>query len=176
MSAIDYQTRYCPKCGAHTLNQRCVKSFVCSACDFTYFHNVAATVTGFIFYDDKLLLVKRAQQPCLGMLDLPGGFVDPHESNEQALSRELQEELQLQIDSLQYMFSFPNSYCYKEVNYPTLDSFFMIKLSALPELTIQEEELSGYCWLKPSEIDREALAFDSHKKALAKCIAEWLER
>ncbi|WP_340677400.1 NUDIX domain-containing protein [Paraglaciecola sp.] len=170
MLQLNNNLRFCPQCGAQGFSQRCEKSLVCSECGFTYFHNVAATVTGFIFYQDKLLLVKRGQQPCLGMLDLPGGFVDPNESNEQALIRELQEELQLRVDSLQYMFSFPNHYCYKEVSYPTLDSFFMIKLDALPELTIQQAELSGYCWLEPSEIDPEALAFDSHKKALATCI------
>lgn len=174
MSELDYRKRYCPECGAQSLSQRCIKSFVCGECGFTYFHNVAATVTGFIFYQDQLLLVKRGQQPCLGMLDLPGGFVDPHESNEQALMRELQEELQLSVDNLQYMFSFANYYHYKDVHYPTLDSFFMIKLNYLPELTIQEAELSGYCWRKPADIDPQDLAFDSHKKALMACIADWL--
>ena len=174
MLDITNQSRFCPECGAQTLTQHCIKSFVCGTCGFTYFHNVAATVTGFIFYDNKLLLVKRAQQPCLGMLDLPGGFVDPNESNEQALKRELQEELQLQVDSMQYMFSFSNSYCYKAVTYPTLDSFFIIKLSVLPELAIQEEELSGYSWRDPKDIIPDTLAFESHKKALAACIANWL--
>jgi NAD+ diphosphatase len=166
MIQINNNLRFCPQCGAQSFSQRCEKSLVCSECGFTYFHNVAATVTGFIFYQDKLLLVKRGQQPCLGMLDLPGGFVDPHESNEQALVRELMEELQLRVDAMDYLFSYPNVYTYKTVSYHTLDSFFMIKLNALPELIIQESELRDYCWLKPSEIEPETLAFESHKKAL----------
>ena len=174
MSELDYRKRYCPECGAHSLSQHCIKSFVCSDCGFTYFHNVAATVTGFIFYNNKLLLVKRGQQPCLGMLDLPGGFVDPHESNEQALQRELHEELQLSVTQMHYLFSFANSYCYKGVSYPTLDSFFMIKLDALPELVLQLEEVSAYEWLNPRDIDLQSLAFESHKKALMTCIADYL--
>ena len=166
MIQLNNNLRFCPQCGAQSFSQRCAKSLVCSECGFTYFHNVAATVTGFIFYQGKLLLVKRGQQPCLGMLDLPGGFVDPAESNEQALARELMEELQLQVESMEYLFSYSNTYTYKEVTYPTLDSFFMIKLSALPELIMQESEISDYCWLNPNDIEPETLAFDSHKKAL----------
>ena len=174
MTELDYRKRFCPECGAASLSQVSIKSFECGDCGFTYFHNVAATVTGFVFYDSKLLMVKRAQQPCLGMLDLPGGFVDPHESNEQALQRELQEELQLSVDKLQYMFSFANYYAYKDVNYPTLDSFFMIKLSERPELILQQQEVSDYYWLDPKQIDPQSLAFASHRKALMACIANWL--
>jgi hypothetical protein len=42
----------------------------------------------------------------------------------------------------------------------------MIKLNSLPELKIQESELSDYCWLDPHDIELDTLAFDSHKKAL----------
>ncbi|MGO4891697.1 NUDIX hydrolase [Flavobacterium sp. W21_SRS_FM6] len=171
MIQLNNNLRFCPQCGAQCFSQRCAKSLVCSECGFTYFHNVAATVTGFIFYQDKLLLVKRGQQPCLGMLDLPGGFVDPAESNEEALARELMEELQLPLESMAYLFSYSNTYTYKEVTYPTLDSFFMINLNALPELIIQESEISDFCWLKPTDIDPERLAFDSHKKALKAVMA-----
>lgn len=172
MLQINNQKRFCPQCGAQHFIQRCEKSLVCNDCGFTYFHNVAATVTGFIFCQDKLLLVKRGEQPCLGMLDLPGGFVDPMESNEKALIRELMEELQLPINQLDYLFSYPNTYTYKSVTYPTLDSFFMIELSELPKIKIQKSELSDYCWLDPNDIDPETLAFESHKKALKQVIAE----
>jgi len=172
MIQLNNNLRFCPQCGEQSFSQRCAKSLVCSECEFTYFHNVAATVTGFIFYQDKLLLVKRGQQPCLGMLDLPGGFVDPAESNEQALVRELMEELQLQLESMEYLFSYSNTYTYKEVTYPTLDSFFMIKLNALPELIMQESEISDYYWLNPKDIEPQTLAFDSHKKALQAVIAK----
>lgn len=174
MLQITDNQRFCPQCGAQCFTQRCEKSMVCALCDFSYFHNAAATVTGFIFYQDKLLLVKRAQQPCLGMLDLPGGFVDANESNEQALKRELMEELQLTVDNMQYLFSYPNTYAYKAVTYPTLDSFFIIKLNSLPVLKIEESELSDYCWLVPSAIDPDTLAFDSHKKALKEVISKEL--
>jgi NAD+ diphosphatase len=110
MLQINNNLRYCPQCGAQRFELHCEKSLVCRDCGFTYFQNAAATVTGLIYFDNKLLLVKRAQQPCLGMLDLPGGFVDPHESNEFALQRELMEELQLKVDNMVYLFSYPNTY------------------------------------------------------------------
>jgi ADP-ribose pyrophosphatase YjhB (NUDIX family) len=40
----------------------------------------------------KLLLIRRAGHPYIGHWALPGGFVRPHETTEQAARRELQEE------------------------------------------------------------------------------------
>ena len=44
-------------------------------------------------WQDEVLVAVRARNPGKGLLDLPGGFVDPGESLEVALYRELQEEL-----------------------------------------------------------------------------------
>jgi NAD+ diphosphatase len=63
-----------------------------------------------------MLMVQRAQQPSKGKLDFPGGFVDYNGSNEQALITELLEELQLPIDNMEYLFSYPNRYLWLDVS------------------------------------------------------------
>jgi ADP-ribose pyrophosphatase YjhB (NUDIX family) len=135
-------------------------------CDFVYFHNVAAGVCAVIICNKQLLLVERAQQPAKGKLDLPGGFVDYNESNEQALKRELLEELQLPIGNTQYLFSYPNRYLYKDVLYSTLDSFFEITLDTKPDLMLQEEEVSRYLWTDVSSVNIKQLAFASGQNAM----------
>jgi ADP-ribose pyrophosphatase YjhB (NUDIX family) len=59
----------------------------------------SVTVDNLIFSETngerKLLLVKRGGHPCLGMWALPGGFVSPNETTEQASARELEEETHL---------------------------------------------------------------------------------
>ena len=68
------------------------------------FPRPAVTVDCVVFsWDGKrlsLLLIERANDPFKGCWAFPGGFVDPHESLEQAAKRELLEETDLAIDPL----------------------------------------------------------------------------
>jgi NAD+ diphosphatase len=159
-------TLHCVKCAQPSLVKQGEKAYRCNLCDFVYFHNVAAGVCAVIICNKQVLLVERAQQPAKGKLDFPGGFVDYHESNEQALKRELLEELQLPIGNMQYLFSYPNRYLYKDVLYSTLDSFFEITLDTKPDLVLQQEEVSRYLWLDVSSVDFNQLAFASGQNAV----------
>lgn len=84
---------YCPSCGQASLTRSDAKAFRCEHCQFTYFHNTASAVLAVICCGDEVLVAERGRNPSKGMLDFPGGFVDYDESLEQALYRELQEEL-----------------------------------------------------------------------------------
>lgn len=50
-----------------------------------------------IIQDDRLLLVRRRRNPEAGCWGLPGGKVDPFETVEAAVAREIAEELGLRI-------------------------------------------------------------------------------
>jgi ADP-ribose pyrophosphatase YjhB (NUDIX family) len=54
-------------------------------------------VSGAIFRDGKILLVRRARSPAKGFYSFPGGRVEFGESLHQALSREVDEETGLDI-------------------------------------------------------------------------------
>jgi NAD+ diphosphatase len=157
---------HCVKCGQPSLIRQGAKAYHCNLCGFVYFHNVAAAVSAVIVCNGQILLVERAQQPAKGKLDFPGGFADYNESNEQALTRELLEELQLPIDNMQYLFSYPNRYLFKDVLYSTLDSFFEIRFDSEPSLVLQQEEISRYFWLDMKNMDVKQLAFVSGQNAL----------
>lgn len=70
------------------------------------------------------MLVRRAKDPAKGTLDLPGGFVDMHESAEEAAHREVKEETNLDITDCRYLFSIPNLYLYSGFEVHTVDMFF----------------------------------------------------
>lgn len=74
----------------------------------------------------RLMLVTRGVEPNYGKLDLPGGFIDPGESAENAVRRELAEELGLKVKSLKYIESAPNEYIFSEFTVFTLDLAFNI--------------------------------------------------
>jgi len=51
-----------------------------------------------LFRDGKVLLVKRAIEPYNGFWVLPGGHVERHETVEDALRREMREELGIDVE------------------------------------------------------------------------------
>ena len=67
------------------------KRWVCRACAFRYYHNVAAAVAVVLRVEEAILLTERARDPQQGFLDFPGGFVDPEETLEDAAVRELKD-------------------------------------------------------------------------------------
>jgi mutator protein MutT len=87
--------------------------------------NVSGAVAVFILNNNNELLVcRRAHDPAKGTLDLPGGFVDLHETAEEAVMREIEEETGLIISELTYKFSLPNQYLYSDFEVHTLDLFY----------------------------------------------------
>jgi 8-oxo-dGTP diphosphatase len=53
----------------------------------------AVAVDGIIVIDKKMVLIRRKNPPYKGQLALPGGFVENNESTENAVIREIREEL-----------------------------------------------------------------------------------
>lgn len=121
--------QFCPKCGSKFFIQNSEKSKKCDSCEFEMFVNASAGVAVFILNNDNQLLVcKRAKNPAKGTFDLPGGFVDEKETIEQAIIREIKEELNADIVNSSYLFSLPNQYEYSGLTIPTIDLFFLCKI------------------------------------------------
>jgi ADP-ribose pyrophosphatase YjhB (NUDIX family) len=161
--------RYCPSCGSQEVRFEQEKAFRCASCGFLYFHNVATAAGALIEADDRLVFIVRAMAPAAGRLALPGGFVDPGERAEDAVRRECREEIGWYPQKMEFLASFPNRYEYRNVLYNTCDLFFIIPAPGLraEALSLDPQETSGVRFLKPEEIDMEALAFDSTRKAVA---------
>lgn len=155
----------CPACGSSDIVFEDNKKFSCRECAFTYFHNVAAAAGVILEYDKKVILIKRAIEPGRGKLDLPGGFVDPEESAEEAVKREVREELLIDIKEPRYLYSHPNIYKYKDVLYYTCDMFFFCKIDALP-IDFDRTEIDELVLLNPLDIPVEEIAFESVKMGL----------
>ncbi len=127
--------RHCPACGSSKFTVHNVKSKCCELCGFVYYMNASAAVAAFILNDKRELLVcKRAKEPEKGTLDLPGGFVDENETAEMAIAREINEELNAEINESNYLFSLPNEYIYSSLTIPTLDLFFSCTLHSFESI------------------------------------------
>lgn len=156
---------FCLSCGANAFQQIGRKKLVCSVCEFQFYRNAASAVAAVILFNDELLVGKRGRKPCKGLLDLPGGFVDPGESLEQALFRELQEELGLQLSEAKYLSSGSNRYHYGDVDYDTTDAFFEIRLQQRPVVSAMDD-IDDAVWLKLNELVLDDFAFASQQQLL----------
>jgi NAD+ diphosphatase len=156
--------RFCPRCASGEFLFRQNNSFECRSCGFQFFMNAAAAVVALIEDDaGRLLLARRARDPGKGMLDLPGGFADAGETAEQALAREVKEELNLEIEQCTYFCSFPNTYLYGGIVYNTMDLAFTCTVKDLGVIKA-DDDVGGYLFLKPDEIPLEEMSFDSIRR------------
>ena len=163
--------KYCPVCGADNFTENDDKSKKCHKCGFRYYLNAVSAVAGFIVDDNnRLLLCRRAKEPLKGTLDLPGGFVDIGETAEDAIRREVKEELNLHPDSIRYLFSIPNEYLYSGFNVRTLDMFFMIKISDLSILTAKDD-VAQAMFIPFDQININSIGLKSIKIAVEKFLA-----
>lgn len=158
---------FCPKCGKKTLQYDGEKKWSC-ICGFTLYNNVAGAVAVLIKCGDEYLFTKRNQEPKVGKLDLAGGFVDPKESAETTCKRELFEEMKLEIEEpkLKYVASLPNIYEYKNIDYNTIDLFYLYEMSEKMEVKLEISEISEIQWITKEKLNLNNIAFESQRKFL----------
>lgn len=106
-------------------------------------------VAGIILHDSKILCTQRGKDKngyVSFMWEFPGGKVEPNESNENALKRELMEELSLNVELIKY-------FCTSKYSYPT---FNVVMHCYICKTTTKSPKLNvhlDYKWLKTDELD-----------------------
>ena len=108
----DRTHRFCSRCGSPTEGKREERVRVCPACKFAAYPRVAPAVMGLVRKGSQVLLARSPHFPP-GMFSALAGFVEPGESLEQCLAREVEEEVGVQISNIRYLTSqswpFPHS-------------------------------------------------------------------
>jgi ADP-ribose pyrophosphatase YjhB (NUDIX family) len=157
--------KHCPRCAARRTSEADAVRFVCDACGFVYYYNVAVSSAVLILdAEGHALFIRRARDPGRGKLAMPGGFIDRGETAEAAAVREVREEAGVKLDGVEFLASFPNLYTYRSVEYPIVDLFFTAKVQAREASPL--DDVIEVVWLPPSSLRDEDLAFPSHAKAL----------
>jgi mutator protein MutT len=162
--------KYCPRCGSPNFPATSNRSFKCADCSFNYWINASAAVAVLLFNErGELLFTRRAIEPHFGKLDLPGGFVDPMETAENAAIREIQEELGVEIHSLKYFCTFPNEYIFSGYSVFTLDIAFLAQTEQLNNMKAMDD-ISSFEFYKPHDVNLEELPSISMKNIIKELI------
>ena len=157
---------YCPRCAAPRGTPAPVIPFRCAVCGFTFFFNPAVAAAALaVRADGRALFIRRARDPAKGKLAMPGGFIDIGETAEQAVRRELLEEVNLEVGPLELLTTHPNLYHYQEVTYPVLDLVFLTQAKSSSEVKALED-VTSFAWEDPLAVPLEELAFPSLVEAL----------
>lgn len=156
----------CYHCGSGAISRIRPTAFICADCRRHLFINPVSAVAGILIDpQDRVLLIKRAKEPAKGKLSLPGGFLDPGETAEEGLQREVREETGLETGELDYLCARPNRYSYEETEYMVLDLFFVGRLESFAGAKALDE-VDAVIEMPVAEIDLETIAFPSVREAL----------
>lgn len=108
----------------------------------------------------KVLLIRRKNEPFYGKYALPGGFVEPDETTEQAVLRELQEETGVKNIFLKQMKTYSNPK--RDPRGRVISISYVALISPDQDLFAASDALSAE-WISIAHVP--ALAFD-HKEIL----------
>ena len=160
--------KFCMFCGATGFKWNGKNAFVCPTCNRKFYINMSSAVVA-IIYNQKgeLLLTRRKNEPAKGMLDLPGGFVNLGETVENAVVREVREELNIDVTELKFAGTFPNEYVFDGITYFTEDSAFVCKVADFSNITANDDVLS-FEFKNIDEIDIDDIGLQSIKNVILK--------
>jgi NAD+ diphosphatase len=155
--------RFCGRCATPTEPARGERAKRCPACGLLAFPRVAPAVIVRVTRGDRILLARgrRFPEPIYSLL---AGFVDPGESLEEAVVREVREEVGVAVDDVRYLASQP---------WPFPHSL-MVGFDAVyagGELELEEEEIVDAGWFRAEGLPRLPPAFSIARRI----IDEWVE-
>ncbi|MGE0878063.1 MAG: NAD(+) diphosphatase [Acidimicrobiia bacterium] len=104
--------RYCGRCGTRTVPSPGERALRCPNCRLLAYPRLSPAIIVVVDKGDDILLARNVNFPG-NMFSALAGFVEPGETLEQAVAREVKEEVGIDVDDVRYIASqpwpFPNS-------------------------------------------------------------------
>ncbi len=102
----DRTHQFCGRCGVQMYARPAERAKECPQCGLLHFPRLAPAIIVLIERGDHLLLA-RSTRFATGMYSVLAGFVEPGESLEEAVEREIREEVGLSVKDIRYFGSQP---------------------------------------------------------------------
>jgi NAD+ diphosphatase len=138
--------RFCGHCGHATEDKRDERAKICPVCGLVNYPRLSPAVIVAVIKDKQILLArnKRFKRPFYSVL---AGFVEPGETLEECVRREVMEEVGLTLGKIQYFGSQP---------WPFPDSLMIgfVAHHASGQIRIDNNEIMDAAWFSRDELPR----------------------
>jgi ADP-ribose pyrophosphatase YjhB (NUDIX family) len=138
----------------------------CRACGWIFYDNPVPAANAVIVRGGRLLLGRRARPPYARMWDLPGGFLESGEAPEQALRRELKEELDATPRTVRWAGAAADTY--GRNGFPVLSLFFRVTLA--PGTLRPADDVTELRWFAVDRLPFRRIAFAGTRGALRRLL------
>jgi NAD+ diphosphatase len=137
---------YCGKCGQETEDKVEERAKICPQCQHVSYPRLSPAVIVAILRDNRILLARnrRFKMPFYSVL---AGFVEPGESLEECVTREIKEEVGITVKNIRYFGSQP---------WPFPDSLMIAFVSeyAGGEIVLDGSEISEAAWFSKNNLPK----------------------
>ncbi len=159
--AWDRDFQFCGRCGSKTTNMENERAKICRTCNLVSYPRQSPAIIVAITRDEKLLLARSERFKPDDMYSVLAGFVEPGESFEECIRREIREEVSIEVKNIQYFGS---------QSWPFPDSL-MVGFTAeykSGEISIDNDEIAEAGWFSVSELPR-----IPRKISIARQLIDW---
>jgi len=154
---------YCIKCGTLVNYKKDEQAKICPSCSYISYPTISPAIITAIIKDNKILLAHNAQFP-KDLFSVIAGFLEPGETFEACVKREIYEEIGIQVKNVKYFASqpwpFPNS----------LMVAFVCEYES-GEISVDGVEIEEANWYSPSDIQN--VSSIPVKGTIARRLIDW---
>lgn len=141
------QNKFCGKCGSLTIPKNDERAILCPQCQHTVYPKISPAIIVAIICKEKILLARGANFSA-GFYSLVAGYVDIGESIEDAVVREVQEEVGIDVTNIRY---------YKSQPWPYSGSMmigFIAEADDTQPIQIDNDEIIEAAWFNRFDLPR----------------------
>ncbi len=143
--------RFCGRCGTKTGLKSDERALICSNCGNIVYPRISPAIIVAIVCKDKILLARSSKFPGK-RYSLVAGYVDIGETLEEALRREVKEEVGLDVKNIRY---------YKNQPWPLSGSMmvgFVAEADENQPITIDGDEISEAAWFSRGNLPNHSMS------------------
>lgn len=141
-------------------------AFSCTSCSYHTYINPFPT-NGVIIENKngEILLVRRAFAPFKGWWDVPGGFIQPSESIERSIKREVKEELNITVSPKKLIGIYTDTYLFEGVINYTL--CIIMTADFVDGVITAADDASEWKFFSKTKLPFKRIAFKGVRQGLA---------